>query len=304
MTWKPWGRLLKRLSLLTAACAVALATSASASRADFVSSDTGNTETRNASGTVDGTYNFAVLDRTTGGIAGDEFGAVVNPRATSPSQRFDPYFDSRFVAGTGSGALDTSARYLYLFQIVNNGTGTDALRVLETSLGSTSDITSWGYFGAPGKAVGAGDDLGPVSLTNDLGNNAPDFEVNGMTTTGVSRPHVTSDGSYVVPVHMTLTPNGTLVTAFDTGSPATNELAAGHESVLIGFTSNVAPHLSATGSAFRFGNGAGGWAYGGGALPMPMPEPSAIALVGIGLACVALLYWRRRNRIPKAVALA
>src|SRR5690348_13814170 len=98
----------KRL-LVALLAALGVAISATRAQAEFLNNYSGNTQTA-GSGTsagLDGTYNFAVLSQSTGGISGNEWGAVINPRA-SGSARYDPIFDSRFVAGTGSGSLDTS----------------------------------------------------------------------------------------------------------------------------------------------------------------------------------------------------
>jgi hypothetical protein len=93
-----------------------------------------------------------------------------------------PKFDSRFkpgvdLAGASSPELDTTAKYLYLYQVVNDRqTVTPIYNVSVKLLAEPKDITSWGYFDGVGFAVrteGDGEDKGekirPVSLGNILG---------------------------------------------------------------------------------------------------------------------------------------
>jgi hypothetical protein len=276
----------RRAACVALCAALALLATASAGRAEFLTDLTGNTQTTNGSG-LDGTYNFAVLDQKTGGVKGNEWGAVVNPAATDPAHRYDPVFDKRFIQGSGSGALDTTARYLYLFQIVNNGTGTDGINSVALSV-DPSLITSFGYFGKPGEGgVGGNDNLGAVNSNNDLGQDGSHF--NGKANAGVSRPAIVAlnDGSSVAPQDVTVSlTNGQLVVTFPTSG-----LAQGNRSVLIGFTSNDSPGIAPQ-NVFRF-DGSSGSAFG--QAPIPMPEPSAYVLMGVGVGCAGLLLWRRRK---------
>jgi hypothetical protein len=276
---------------VTLLSALALLATASAGRAEFLTNSSGNTQTANGSG-LDGTFNFAVLDQKTGGEKGNEWGAVVNPAATDPAHRYDPVFDKRFIQGSGSSALDTTARYLYLFQIVNNGTGTDAITSVSLSV-DPSQITSFGYFGTPGHGgVGGNDNMGAVNFNNDLGQDGSHF--NGQASVGASRPAIVAlnDSTSVAPQDVTVSvTNGQLVVTFPTSG-----LAQGDRSILVGFTSNDSPGLS-TGAGgfqtFRLG-GSSGSAFG--QAPIPMPEPSAYVLMGVGVGCcVGLILWRRRK---------
>ncbi len=281
----------KRL-LVALLAALGVAISATRARADFLNSFSGNTQTTNGTG-LDGTYNFAVLSQASGGIAGNEWGAVINPRA-SGNAKYDPIFDSRFVAGTGSGSLDKGAQYLYLFQIVNNGTGSFPISEIATLVGNANAITSWGYFGSPGHQVGGNDNQGAVGLTNDFGTDGSHFD--GKAYTGVTRPSIVNvSGSSVSPVNVSVV-GGNLITDFPTG-----ELASGNRSVLVGFTSNVAPtiHTGANQPGFTFRDGV---FTASGQAPLPMPEPSALILLGIGVACVSVFYLRKRRALTPAVA--
>jgi hypothetical protein len=280
--------------------AAALLLTSSVSRAEFLSNYTGNTQTTNGGG-LDGTYNFAVLDQQTSGIKGNEWGAVVNPAVTGTA-RYDPSFDKRFVAGTGSAGLDTGARYLYMLQIVNNGIGTNALQTVSLSL-DPSLITSFGYFGKPGQGgVGGNDNLGAVDFNNNLGTDGLHFD--GLAHTGVKNPAIVAlnDGTSVAPQDVTVSlTNGQLMVTFPT-----NELAQGNRSVLVGFTSDYAPGI-APGNVFSFDGSSGhgpehghgpGFGQAFGQAPIPMPEPSAYALMGVGVGCIGLILWRRRKAAP------
>jgi hypothetical protein len=280
----------RRAACVALFAALALLATASAGRAEFLTNYDGNTQTTNGSG-LDGTLNFAVLDQTTGGEKGNEWGAVVNPAATDPAHRYDPSFDKRFIQGSGSSALDTAARYLYLFQIVNNGTGTDGIVSFALSI-DPSLVTSFGYFGKPGHGgIGGNDNMGAVGMDNNLGQDGSHF--NGKADVGVSRPAIVSisDGSSVAPQDVTVSvKNGQLVVSF----PA-NGLAQGDRSVLVGFTSNYAAAFNTASDQYRtFSfNGTSGQTFG--QAPIPMPEPSAYVLMGVGVGCVGLLLWRRRK---------
>jgi hypothetical protein len=280
----------RRAACVALFAALALLATASAGRAEFLTNFSGNTQTTNGSG-LDGTFNFSVLDRTTGGEKGNEWGAVVNTAATDPAHRYDPVFDKRFIQGSGSAALDTTARYLYLLQIVNNGTGTDAITSVALSV-DPSEITSFGYFGKPGHGgVGGNDNMGAINFHNNLGQDGSNFD--GKANVGVSRPAIVSlnDSTSVAPQDVTVSvKDGQLVVNFPTDG-----LAQGNRSVLVGFTSNDSPGFSGASDqyrTFRF-DGSSGQAFG--QAPIPMPEPSAYVLMGVGVVCVGLILWRRRK---------
>jgi hypothetical protein len=297
---------------------VALLLGSGRARAEFLSSFSGNTNPTDSSSVsqrnLDGTYNFGVLDRTTGGVAGDVFGAVTNyDKPVNSPDRYAANFDSKFVPGSGSGALDTSARYLYLFQIVNNGPNTNALQKAISYIGDASLITSWGYFGAGTSKVGLNNGQGQVTYYNDFATqgNTGNFAPDALATTNAVKPGVVSiakgDGNGNIdpgirPVTVTLVGND-LVTTFGGG-----ELANDHRSVLIGFTSNHAPGLvndnngsDVNSSIFRLYDGNGHFAQGH--APIPMPEPSALVLVAVGLA-VGLFFGLRRRKSAACPAVA
>ena len=122
--------------------------------AGFLTGFSGNTKAENTGLTAKITKNFAVLDRLTGASSpGDVFGTG------------QAGFDASMIAGAGSGALDTSARYLYLYQDVASPASLavfigDSLSSQGTPLG----ITSYGQW-----RLHLADDGGIVSTTNDFG---------------------------------------------------------------------------------------------------------------------------------------
>jgi len=119
-----------RLAAIAAAVVAAAALTASAS-AGSIAAFSGNTQP-SKSPADSATVNFAVFNRT-GGAAGDSFGTGVSS------------FDSFFAAGTSSGALDTSASYLYLYQTVANGNTSTG--VFQNTVGvPQSLVSSFGSF--------------------------------------------------------------------------------------------------------------------------------------------------------------
>jgi hypothetical protein len=295
-----WSVLLAGLCLLGGARPV---------RADFLAGYSGNTTESNAGSTrtIDGTYNFAVLDRLTGGYTqydsqgheiGNVFGAVSDPSKpydpNNPNNgRFAANFDGKFNPGVGSGGLDTSARYLYLVQVVNNGPTPTPIKQVSTYLDPTL-VTSWGVFGPDG----LNDNRGAVDFNNNFGSNGPGdpksppdsgFQFNAPANAGVLKPGVvnvtggTDPG--IVPATVSLGADNLLATFAGSG------LAAGQRSVLIAFTSNDAPGLTGIDQMFDLGGGN----FSQGHNPIPAPEPSSLVLVGCGLAGLGLLCFRRRR---------
>lgn len=131
-------------------------------RADFLSGATGHTTVKNqATGEImPGIINFAVLDRR-GGSYGDTWGT-----------RFD-HLDLQFENGGDSPRLDTGARYLYLYQVTNNGQQTSFNTAAVGIVVPPSRITSWGWFRDAGfadyKKTGETGQYLEVSATNNFG---------------------------------------------------------------------------------------------------------------------------------------
>lgn len=148
------------MRLIVAIGAFLLAFSAEAA---FLQKGCGNTRPQASQG-VGSTINFAVLERT-GGVPGDTWATGLGD------------FDSRFVRGIDyedlmSPRLDRGAKYLYLYQTVNNGEY--GLPVEHSSIRLLVDpryLTSWGYFEDAGLAEDVNGDgaLEAVSFTKFFG---------------------------------------------------------------------------------------------------------------------------------------
>jgi len=232
---------------------------AAPARASLIPGDSGNTQPNhtNPGAGVGGTVNFAVYDRTTGGTATDTFGTGL------------ANFNSLFTAGTGSGAFDTSARYLYLYQVVNNGPNSGSFPIAANSVQvNPGFVTSFGTF--TGTSFGS-TIVGPPAGFADPGTislgGTPTVVLNGAA----DQPNFVQEGSSSIRIIYT----------------AVNELTTGRFSVLYGYTSNSAPVTDHSGM-IDGGTTTDGFVLSAGTVP----EPSAIVLSLIGLPLGLLL--RRR----------
>ena len=149
-----------RLSLasrvLGVAFCVLILTLSSEAKAGFIQAFSGNTAPTDGV-RVMSTLNFAVLD-TTGGAGTDTWGTGY------------ANFDTAFMPGTGSPkAVDTTAEYLYLYQVTNDWPAGNANYISFTTIPLAvplNDITSWGFFAG----LGLSDAFGPVTSANFFGN--------------------------------------------------------------------------------------------------------------------------------------
>ncbi len=110
------------------------------SRADFLSGATGFTTTKNnhTGKKLPAIINFAVLDRKGGGY-GDTWGS----RLENFDMHFSPGVDS---ASAMSPGLDYGAKYVYLYQLTNDGKTISLESAAIRLLIPPRYITSWGYF--------------------------------------------------------------------------------------------------------------------------------------------------------------
>lgn len=171
---------------------------------------------------VDGTFNFAVF-RQDGIVASDVFGTGrVN-------------FDDTFIQSEGAtDFFDTSARYLYLYQAVNDGPG--FFQDTTQYIINTPQITSWGHW-----EWGLHDAEGFVKRNNPFGLNVPSFLPGAPANLGVSDGFV-ADTRVIVgdrpvdkePLSITLS-DGSLTTRIN--------LQPGETSTIFGFTSDAPPVL-------------------------------------------------------------
>ncbi|MCC6123383.1 MAG: PEP-CTERM sorting domain-containing protein [Pirellulales bacterium] len=222
---------------------------------------TGNTFPQNAGPTVDGHVDFAVLDRS-GGVPGDVWGTGL------------PGFDGLAAPGLGSGPLDTTASYLYLFQTVNNGIDPAAITQNSVSVPNAA-VTSHGVFPTVGFTSGGVN----VSVAVDLGPSAIPGDPSGIAL--APAPGVAVVAGLVVPFYQAAG-GGSQLTTF-----LFPNLAAGGTSSVWGYTSNLPPSWGTT-SIQDGGTNASG------TVPTTVPEPSALLLLGLG--SLALIFVRRQRR--------
>jgi hypothetical protein len=234
---------------------------ASGAQGGFILGFTGNTFPQNAGLTVDGHVNFAVLDRSRG-TSGDVWGTGL------------PGFDALAAAGFGSGPLDTTANFLYLFQTVNNGVNADAISQNSVSVPNTA-VTSHIVFPTVGFTSG-GVNVGAVV---DLGPSAVNGDPSGISL--APAPGVRLVGGLVVPFYQ----------AAGYGSQLTTflypDLVNGGVSSLWGYTSNLPPSWGVTSIQDNGTNASG-------TVPTTVPEPSIFAMLGLASLSI-LLVWRRRK---------
>ncbi|MBX9680126.1 MAG: hypothetical protein K2X38_15290 [Gemmataceae bacterium] len=181
------------------------------------------------------------------------------------STRFRPGIDFN---GGASPALDTQAKYLYLYQVVNHQRTEPQIESASIKLlADLSDITSWGYFQGLGFATDEEAGLRPISANNKLDPNtyrspAPAVPINKSlrlapipTTRGESEPNV--GAGKLVRVQWDAfdparTPDYVMLLArsdFNEHSSfraiwsGNNAIAKDGRSTVFGFTSNLPPKL-------------------------------------------------------------
>jgi hypothetical protein len=247
--------------------------------AGFIQAFSGNTAP--TAGRVMSTVNFAVLD-TAGGNGTDTWN-------TGYAQ-----FDTTFKAGTGSPKnLDTTASYLYLYQVTNDFPAGNANFISFTTIPvgvPLASITSWGWF----TGLGLSDAFGEVTSANFFGNTRTRGNP-AAANTGVTNPSVVAlaNGTYVTPFDVTFPnrPDRFSADWVDGGSP----IAAQQRSLIFGFTTDLAPGLVPGAVSGRAPNQLPNNATG--SMPFPVPEPASVALIANGsLLALAACFRRPRRR--------
>ena len=258
-----WRRLAAALAVLAV---FAVATPA---RAGFLTGFSGNTapaSTLYPGAGVAGVVNFTVLDRT-GGVAGDSFGTGVSS------------FNSLFAAGTASGAFDSTAKYLYLFETYNNGVNGTSYPVSQNTVFISSpmvNVTSFGTF------------TGAAFSSSILGVQAAYGNPSGVTT-GVTPVIVTGSLGRTPEVGLG---SSSILALYKFGTNL--ELQAGQHSILWGYTSNIGPILATTSIQD------GGTSGVGFAPSAAVPEPWAFLSMAIGLPALGLALRSRRGSGSKS----
>jgi len=188
---------------------------------------------------IDGTVNYAVF-------TGADFNTLISGLSLT--------------MGTSSPAKPTNPGFVYVFQVTNNGTNTQAISNFSAGFAVlTTDITSWGYI--PGNVFIDGGSPTPVSATNDL--------LSIDTLDGFGPP----SGSSSDPSSVALTSTSVWVTW--------SGIAAGGSSSLIFYTSNYGP------STLSSQINGGGFGASGPTPGASVPEPSTILLMTLGLVGLA-----------------
>jgi hypothetical protein len=250
--------------VLLTAFALAFAVTAAPARAGYLAAFSGNTQPYHTvpGNGVGGTINFAVYDAL-GGVG-----------ASGPTDTWGTgvaNFNNLFVAGSGSGALSTTSRYLYLFQVVNNGPSSASFPIsTQTTSAIPALISSFGSF--------TGTSFGPTSAPFVLG--VPSGFGDPSAASVPATPAITGGVAGLI------APGSLILGSTSLKALFTTELTSGQSSTIYGFTSNVAPSVFSSAGLIDGGTTADGRA------PTAIPEPSAIVLGLIGLPFGLLL--RRR----------
>jgi hypothetical protein len=284
-----------------------------ASHAGIIGTDSGNSLPSNLTGTnnhstgndrVDGTFNFAVY-KNGGGTGNDVFGTGFSNFDTSGVTKFN----SKSTTGgpSASAGLDTTAKYLYVFQVSNNGIGRQLFNAIIPL--AAGKITSYGVLINGTTPLGFSDNRGLVTgqqLESRGANNlGPETFGPGLTTTpqltgftqhapanligsnvALYNPMVTTDSNAYRKIGLDLQA-GELIADFGTGglvNLATSELFY--------FTSNSPPTFGSGGlvnSAFP------PTAFG--AVPTVVPVPPSVILCGLGIMALGLVQGLRRWRM-------
>jgi hypothetical protein len=245
--------------------------------ADFIQDFSGDTAP--TGGMVTSTVNFAVLN-TTGGKAGDTWGTQYAK------------FDTTFTPGSGSpmASADTSAKYLYLYQVTNDSPGVGEPNIIprvRLNLGvAVKDITSWGWW--PG--LGLSDAGGAITSGNFFGTSRARGNP-AAHNAGVTSPSVVAltRGTYVDSSDiLAASLDGASLYSY-WGLHGDPDLISQQRSGIYGFTTNAAPGFLPV-KVFPEGIIV---TPAQGSAPSPVPEPATALLFGAGI--LPLLFHHARR---------
>ena len=185
-----------------------------------------------------------------------------------------------------TGTLDTTAAFIYLYQVTDNTVDIGSSAVaLNASL--LSSLTSFGYFTGRGFHDGAEvTNANPFGTFDGVYSNLPD-----PATLGVATPTTVSllAGTFKDPTTVTL--NDIPLSAIDSLGvtfSGTSLLLPGDRSSLIYFTSNFAPKVD-NGTITDGGTGVNGFVISPTDNPdqiLPIPEPASLLVWGLGVGLV------------------
>jgi hypothetical protein len=289
---------------------LALLVSGPLCHADIIGADSGNSTASNGgphgSPFTDGTFNFAVY-KNNGGAGNDVFGTGFANLDTSGVTTHNS--KSTSLGPSATAPFDTHAKYLYVYQIANNGRGIDFINTI-IPVASAKNITSYGVLVNGTTPLGFKDNRGLVNGqqlqskgANNLGaetfgGNPPQltgFQQNAPanligSNVGTFNPAITTNSGVFNQIGLDLQANDLIVSFGSKG------LTHGNTSELFYFTSNVAP-------SFLFGQltgerGEGPSALGQVATPSSsvVPAPPAAVLGLLGIAMFGTAYGLRRRR--------
>jgi hypothetical protein len=266
LLYRPGITVFRRAMFMAIAVCICLATLPLRAEGGFIQAFSGNTAPTDGV-RVMSTLNFAVLD---GSWDTDYNGALVK----------------NFEAGGKSPiALDTSAEYLYLYQITNDWPNGNPNEIAHTILPldvPTHDITSWGEF----TGLGFSDFAGPVTSSNFFGN----VRVRGnpaAASTGVTNPSIVAlnAGTYVTPGSISVFYSDFRKKAVFTANWVGTPIEAQQRSELFGFTTDYSPSMIEMIMDGEAPNQLRSIAKG--MAPTPdfnaTPEPAAATLLGSGM---------------------
>jgi len=306
---------MRRWGLTTVVLIVCVVLTATTAQAGFKFWNIGNSRGVGEQGYNDGTLSFGVIDM---GMSGS-ISETLLKNAFVPG---DDYNGSKAGVGAGGDELDTDARFLYVYQYVNDGDGAEAVDQLSVALGLSDDdpfanVTSWGYF----DDLSFQDDAGEIGdgsspKRNAFGYDGLDFTHPASYTVGgpysrqvvqTARTDGDGDGDILETPNET---NKTGVELYDTGAFQMfhvifddDTIQADETTVVFGFTSDSHPYLAKditaednddlktlVGPSFR------------GFTHFSMnPEPSAVVGLWTMALTGALIFFRRREQRAAAV---
>jgi hypothetical protein len=296
------AQLFRRSALLTW---VSLATAGPPVRADILGPSSGNTTAASQNSpnahSATGTINFAVY-KNNGGTGNDVFGTGFSSLDSSGVTAFNT--KSTTLGPAANAAFDTHAKYLYVYQLSNNGPGRMSFNAMLPV--NAKDVTSFGVLQNGKTPLGFTDAQGLVTgqyLASKGANNfgaetfsggsnshltgfVPNAPASLLGSPSTFKPGIANDPNALGRIALELQANDLLVNF-------PHSLHSGSTSELFYFTSNVAP-------TFLFGslvNDDGMVAVGQIAGPSGsvVPAPPALVLGLLGVAAFAAGGLRRRR---------